>query len=246
MSARDYRCLVSGVSLLGASCAGVLLAPREGVLRPVALPLFGRYWGAGFPQELDEGANYRLILDALLLARDQGQLGVDWAQLGVDPFALDDMEAFLSLVALGQLHAPLAITLHGAPLSFALLEANVAATFMDREPHGLEDVELFQLPERVLCNPIGCALYAGYLDLPLKLRLQFGLSFLGLSALDHEMQLLGVRWEPPGLGWEVVSEQSASWLREAWQRFGDQEDLLAALEEYVQNGELEDILQAEQ
>ena len=242
MTTRDLRCLFSGVSLWGAETALVLLGPDEGALRPISLPLLGRYLGHGLLEDITDGPNCALILAALQKACDEGALRVDWQGLGVEPTLLEDLQSFLSLVAYAQLSCPDAIVLHDHPLQFALLEANVLAALVARPTTGLDDARLDELPSRVFGGRNGAAtLYRALASQPLALRLRFGQSLLGLYALERAFEAEGLSWSSPGGGWERDDGRAASWLEQALLRFRDQLDVIEALDEYSQ-GTVEDEL----
>lgn len=213
---------------------------------PVCLPLWGEYKGAGFLEEVNEGANAQMILSAFQAALAAGRAQIDWQALGMEPYALEHIESLLSVVACAQLNAPDACTWEGGRVSFALLEGNVAATLMSRDPQELPPkTEVDQLWEHVFPQyPLSRAVYSGLSDSPLRERCQFGLSLVGFAALVEAVRGRSGAWVPTREFYEARPGQRQLWLAKALVEHADEPDLIEALEDYASpelgDAELED------
>lgn len=132
MSSRDYRCALSGVSLLGAEAALVLLERADESWLPASLPLFGIYDGQGTLTEMVEGPNAELLVERLESAMAAGRLSIDFDALGIGAQDLQSLEMALGLVALSQVGGVDAVRFDERPLGFAVLSGHVAAQFISQ------------------------------------------------------------------------------------------------------------------
>lgn|GEM_PF-2344124 len=238
MSLRDFRCLLSGVSLLHAECALVFLSAGSGKWTPVSLPLWGTYEGVGTLGQMAEGPNAELILAGFQTALREGRAELDHTALGGLADDVSHIETLVNLVALSQIQGLNAVRWEGRALGFGLASAQVAAAFMARDPVLAPDIALEELPDFVLSEPPSSLIYAPLREAQLNLRCKFGLSFYGFLALKQAFAKQGGKWEPPGDGIELRDSHPQVWLAEAMLSASSQEDVLEALRE-IQESELE-------
>ena len=233
----DYRCALSGVSLLGAEAMAVLLARpqlEKGPFFSVALPIFGQYDGSLALGDVHEGPNSAAILRAFTQDWAKGRAVVDFEALGVEPFAIDHIETLLSLIRLNQVHASNALFWHGLELDFALFESNVAAAAMQDEPEALLDVASDELVWAVLGrHPLTSSIYLQALSGGPRLRCKYGLSAVALASLALRLRSENLPWSGPGAGYPSEARQPLVWLTEATERWGQDAALVEALEEYA-------------
>ncbi len=232
MSIRDFRSLVSQVSLFGAETALVLLQREGDHFIPISLPLWGRYEGCGTLSEVEPGPNAELVLSAFQRALQEGQASIDWNDLGVPPCDVDHIETLLSLIACAQLHGKEALTWHGSALGFALLSGHVAAALMTREPCIESSMSVEELPAAVLKSPSSAAIYGSLGGKSLTLKCKFGLSFVGFFALEETMSAENIHWIPTTQVIEEGERNADLWLAEAMVRFSENAEILEALEDY--------------
>lgn len=238
---RDYQCMITGVGLIGAECGAVLLREGSSGFQPVSLPLWGHYLGRGFLEEVSEGPNAEILLEALQRLHACGRLVVDWNALGIEPRELDHVETVLGLLALARIHGPTAIRCDGAALGFCILSAHVAASLMNEEPSSVpSSVSVERLPTVVFDNaPLGQELYAGYSSLPVRLRCHFALALVGLAALSDGLASRAIPWSPPTPPTAVDAAATEQWFSQALASAQDDPVLLAGLAEHA-SGRSED------
>jgi len=235
MSLRDFRCQVSGVSLLHAEVAVVLTARMPGgEYGPVALPLFGRYAGQGFVEEVQDGPNADLILAAFQHGLQSGAVVANWESLGMAPLEVDHIETLLSLVSCAQIHGEGALAWEGLELGFSLIQAHVAAALMEAEAEDLPPSQTLEsLPGFVLGNSsVSKQIYAPLRDAGVRLRCRFGLSFVALQVLKEAMAERDRGFDSPGMGIDEDDSQPDVWLAEALLAAEGDEELALALAEY--------------
>lgn len=240
MSRRDFRCAFSGVSLLNSEVAAVLLEETDGGWRPVALPLFGVYEGIGTVSDVNDGPNAELILSWFQSGLDGRKVEIDFAALGLAPQAVDHIETLLSLVACSQFEGGGAVRTAEGALGFALLSAHLAASLMEAEPELPLEVPVERLSEIVFDSELGRAIYEPLRHESHRLRCKFGLSMIGLAALDQALRARGRKWGPPGSGIAVSDAEPALWLAEALLAFAESPSIIEALEDYA--GQAEDAI----
>lgn len=239
----DYRCMITGVGLLGAECGCVVLAQTpDAAFVPITLPLWGRYTGHGAVEDIHEGPGADLILGGLQGLQQSKHLRVNWATLGVEPQPLDHIEAVLGILALAHIHAPSAVQCQGRVLRFALLSGHVAAALMAEEPVRLpHDTPIEQLPEVVFNqDPLASTLYAPLAAQSVRLRCRFGLILAGFAALDDGLLSRNLRWSPPGEATIASAAASERWLAHALAQASDDPVLLAGLSEHLSAGSEEE------
>lgn len=241
MSLRDFRCQLSGISLLHAECALVLLSSNSGRWVPLSLPLWGVYEGVGTLGQMDEGPNAELILAGFQRALREGRAELDRNTLGDLADELDHVETLVNLIAFSQVQGLDAVRWEGQPVGFALASAHVAAAFMTGEPELSPDLPLEGLPGFVLPEPASLSIYAPLSQAKLNLRCKFGLSFYGFLALTQEFARQGRAWAPPGLGIDVSESRPQAWLAEAMLAAAGHEELLEALREIQESGSEDDV-----
>lgn len=236
MSVRDFRCVFSGVSLLGSEVAVVLLQRLGERWRPAALPLFGTYEGTGTVAEVNEGPNSELILHAL---GQDGSAGVvfDFEAMGLEPQPIEHIETFLGLVACSQLQSGNLVRASEGELGFALLSAHVAAALMEREPELAQETSVEGLGEVIFDSELARSIYRQVRAQNHRLRCKFGLSMVGLAALDQSMMAWGKSWTTPGPGIPLEEADAALWLTQATVEFSQDEGIIEALEDYAGQGE---------
>lgn len=233
MSVRDFRCAFSGVSLLGSEVAVVLIERVGERWRPLALPLFGLYEGACTVTEVSDGPNAEMILRAL----GDGGVDIDFKAMGLASGPVEHIETFLDLVACSQLHGDDAVRVGRAPLGFALFSAHVAATLMNEEPQLPLATSVEDLAEVVFESEFGRHIYRQLGAESHRLRCKFGLSMVGLLALDQHMTARGKVWSPPGPGIPDAEADPALWFTLAVAEFAGDEALIEALEDHAGQGE---------
>lgn len=243
MSCRDFRCAFSGVSLLNAEVAVVLLQESGTIWVPVALPLFGVYEGLGTVGEVNDGPNADLILAWFQAGIEAGQVHVGFDALGIPPQPIDHIETLLSVVACSQLQGQGSVwtvspsTQREGALGFALLSAHVAATLMEDEPTLRPEVQVEDLPQVVFDSDLGHLIYQPLRHQTHRLRCKFGLSMVGLAALSQGMSAHNRPWGPPGDGILLAESEPALWLAQAMVEFAESPSLIEALEDYAGQGE---------
>lgn len=233
MSRRDFRCGLTGVSLLGAEAALVLIQKTGEIWHLSSLPLFGRYEGAGTLTEVSEGPNADLLLAFFKSAHASGQVVVDFEKMGLSEQPLDDLEMWLSLLACSQVGNHDACRYLEQPLGFCLFSAHVLAQLMGGEPEEPIGLSLEALPTAVLGPGFGPHVYQGLSSRSLKTRCKFALSFLGLLAAKQEMERREVALLPPGPGIFEDETEPARYLAEALVAFASSVELVEALEDYA-------------
>lgn len=238
MSLRDYRCAYTGVSLLNSEVAAVLLVESSAGWRPISLPLFGVYEGLGTVGEVNEGPNADLILAWFQREFEEGKMRVDFAGMGLAPQDIDHIETLLSLIACSQIHGEGAVRTQDGDLGFALVSAHVAATLMEGEPELPGEIPVERLYQVVFDSEHARRIYRPVEHESHRLRCKFGLSMVGLSALDQAMKARQRSWAPPGLGVPLADAEPALWLAEALAEFASSPSIVEALEDY--SGQSED------
>ncbi len=233
MTRRDYRCAFSGVSLLDREVAVVLLEQAEESWRPVGLPLFGVYEGMGTVADVNDGPNADLILAAVQKAIEERRVVVDFEAMGLEEQPIDHIETLLGLLACSQIQGDGAARTSEGALGFALLSAHVAAALTENEPDIAQAVLIEELPEHIFDSAFGREIYAPLRYQPHRLRCRFGLSLVGLGALDAQMRARKKAWVPPGEGIDLAESEVAVWLAQAMVELGSDESLVDALEEYA-------------
>lgn len=233
MSVRDFRCVFSGVSLLGSEVAVVLLQRLGDRWCPAALPLFGLYEGACTVSEVSDGPNAEMILSAV----SEGRVEIDFDAMGLASQPVLHIETFLELIACSQLHGDDAVRSGEGPMGFALLSAHVAAALMNAEPELPLAPSVENLAEDVFESSFGRQTYRQLGALSHRLRCKFGLSMVGLAALDQSMKAWGKPWSPPGPGIPEEEADPALWLTLATVEFAGDEALIEALEDHAGQGE---------
>lgn len=234
MSVHDVRCMVSGISLLGAQTALILLSrsPEASAWQLAGLPLWGVYLGTGTLEEVNHGANAELLLEAFAEAAAANELRIDWEQLGMAAFPFDCIEDILMLLACARIHAPEAVIWGQEVVSYALVEAHFGAALMSREPVGLSDLKIEELPDVVFAKAAcGQRIYSRLSARSLKQKCQFGLSFLGLAAFAEQLEDQQI--EPAGPFFVAEPGQKERWLAAALETFAEAPDIVEALEEYA-------------
>ena len=232
----DYRCLVSGVSLLGAETMGLLCAASaaEGPFLPCALPLWGRYEGNGSLAEVQVGPNAEVIVRAFHDDIRRGEARIDWSDLGVAPVDLDHIETLLAVVRTNSIHGLDAVRWRGRLVDLALVQADVAAALMQDEPARLSRIPVDELPQAVV---EGSPIFAEVMRLAFsrgpKMRCKFGLSLVSLASFVDQLDLLGVTLGGPQHGIQLEMSEPARWLAEAYQHFSTNDPMRQALDEYV-------------
>jgi hypothetical protein len=237
MNRRDFRCAFSGVSLLNAEVVAVLLLKEGTHFRPFSLPLFGVYEGHGTVAEVNEGPNADLILAWFQQGLAEERVQVDFAAMGLKPQAIDHIETLLSLVACSQIQGGEAVRASEGQLGFALLSAHIAATLMEGEPALPSENSVEDLPRVVFDSELGRCVYSPLRHESHRLRCRFGLSMVGLAALDQAKKARGRPWCPPGSGIEIEDAEPALWLAGALVEFADSAELVAAIEDYSRQAE---------
>lgn len=240
MSHRDFRCALSGVSLLNSEVAAVLLEETEGGWRPACLPLFGVYEGIGTVSDVNDGPNADLILAWFQRGLEGQKVFVDFAAMDLAPQEVDHIETLLSLLACSQIQGGGAVRTQNGALGFALLCAHLAATLMEGEPELPLEVPVERLAEVVFDSELGRLIYEPLRNESHRLRCKFGLSMIGLGALDQAMKAWDRKWVPPGPGIAATDAEPALWLAEALLEFADSPSIIEALEDYA--GQAEDEL----
>lgn len=216
----------------------MLLQEVEGSWCPVALPLFGVYEGVGTVGEVNEGPNADLILAWFQESLRDGGLVVDFDAMGLMPQPIDHIETLLSVVACSQIQGQGAVRTdslsheNGGALGFALLSGHVAATLMEGEPTLRADVRVEDLPEVVFRLDLGRTIYGPLRHESHRLRCKFGLSMVGLAALDQGMTAWNRHWAPPGGGIVLADAEPSLWLAQAMLEFANSPSLIEALEDY--------------
>lgn len=235
MSLRDFRCLVSGVSLLDSEAAAWLFVVEPGgVPRPIALPIWGSYGGLGRLEEVAEGPNTTLLERAFVKGLKQGRVVAPWGELGLSPGAITDAAGILSLALLTSIHGGRSsLSWHGSPVQCALIEAHVAAALMQGEPERLHAVPVEELGPLVLPHAISRDIYRPVMQATATERCKFGLGFISCAAFIEALGGWGVELRGPGQGIELSSRSEQEWLAGALQRFSDDESLLLALSDYA-------------
>lgn len=235
MSTRDFRCLVSGVSLLGAEAAAWLFVREEGGRAlPITLPIWGCYGGHGRLEDVSDGPHTKLLEQAFVRGGEQGSVRVSWERLGLSPGAIDHVEGIVSLALMASIHGELdAFLWHDQAVHCALFEANVAAALMQGEPRRLHSAKVHELGSLVLPHRISRDIYGPVADATATERCKFGLGFVSCAALIDALVGLRIEVRGPGSGIALAERREQEWLAAALQRFSENEVLLLALSEYA-------------
>lgn len=232
MTQRDFRCVLGGVSLFRAEAALVFLFREGENWLPLTLPLWGTYDGLGSLGEVGEGPNADFILSAFVEAEAQGELSFPLS--GQDGVAFDDIETVANIVACSQVQGLGDFRWSEKEIGFALLSAHMAAALMDRESSLDLATKLDDIAKLVLPSPLSKKIYGTLVDVPLRLRTKFCLSFLAFAALQDAMSELAIPWTPAGAGISLEVRQPELWLQEAMLRHSDSPNFLEAIEAYIE------------
>lgn len=233
MSRHDFRCALSGVSLLNAEVALFLVERRGDLWHPASLPLWGTYDGSGVLAEFQEGPNADVLLDGWIGELRSGNVHVDFEKMGLVERPLESLEMMLGVMACSQIGNCDAIRVGGNSAGFVLLSAHVAAHLMELLPNLRADVTLEALPDEVFEGGWGSRLYASLSKLELAVRCKFGISLSGLLALAQRTNDLKITLAPTAEGILESESEPARYLAEALVRFATDEVLSAALEDYA-------------
>ncbi len=233
----DYRCAISGLSLMGAETMAVVLASRDGqtgTYVPCALPLFGTYDGSGSLVEVSEGPNAEAILGAFNRDLEQGLATVEWTRFSLQPMALDHIETWLGLLRANAIHELDAVSWRGYRLDLAFFESHVAAAHMQAEPQRLFGVPVDKLPQAVFFDhPLASRIYEAAFECGPQLRCKYGLSLVAFASLWEALGPRGADLDGPGYAYPLEASQGALWLAEAYRDLGADEALLEALDDYT-------------
>jgi len=229
----DYRCGLSGLSLLGAETMAVLHTPMgPGQSMPCSLPLWGTYDGSGTLVEVQEGPNAELLVRVFSEDLDAGRAQVDWRRLTIAPVPIDHIETLLALIRTNEIHGLGAVTWRGHEPHVALFESNIAAAAMQGEPDLLHGVRIDDLLVAVLGeSALAQAIYARIGEDGPKMRCKWGLSLVALAALISELIARGLTFRSP----VPVAEQDrdpAQWLALSYADLREAPLMLEALSEY--------------
>jgi hypothetical protein len=233
MSRHDFRCALSGVSLLDAEAALLLVERREARWRLASLPLWGTYDGSGTLAELQEGPGSELLLEGWLREQGRGSVTVDFESMELSERPMDSLEMVLSLMACSQVGGLDAVRVGPNPVGFVLLSAHVAAHLMELEPELDRGVKLEGLADVAFEGGWGSRLYAPLSQLPLIVRCKFGISLAGLISLRRRFESLKIEPSPTSEGIAESESEPARYLAEAMVKFESDEVLLSALEDYA-------------
>lgn len=241
----DFRCMITGIGLLGAECAVILLAERDLAERdsaerdasfvPISLPLWGQYFGKGTVEEIAEGPNADAILRGMQQLQRDERLTIDWTALGIDRQSFDHVEDVIGLLSLAHIHGPEAMKCDGRRLTFALSSSYVTASLMEEESDTIATtVPVERLPEVVFDeDPIAQTLYADFARLPIRLRCRFGLALAGLSSLSAGLRARDVAWAPPPPPLPVDATASEKWFARALTRAQSDPIVMAGLADHA-------------
>lgn len=233
MSRHDFRCALSGVSLIDAEVALLLVERRAGRWHLASLPLWGIYDGSGTLSEFQEGPNADLLLEGWTGELRRGNVRVDLEAMGLSEQPLDSLEMMLSVMACSQVGGFDAVRVGDRPVGFLLLSGHVAAHVMELSPELDRGVTLESLPEAVFRGGWGSRLYGELRHLPLTVRCKFGILLAGLLALSQRLDSLKIELRPTTEGIVESESEPARYLTEAMMRLSNDEVLLSALEDYA-------------
>lgn len=221
----DYRCMVTGVSLLGAKTALFILRRGPEGFEPVALPIFGSYdRGGGVDGIEDDFTSRRLpvVFNELVSA---GGIVVDWERIGESPEPFRDAETLVRLLDRNCIEGDNeGITCEGAAISYSLVSAPIVrALFASPTAHHVAE------PMTVVVSALEPAptLYpATSPDEVMK-------ATAALSRMRSWLRTRKLVWSPPSDPSQHDDEETGQYYADALKRFADDLVVLAGLRAYA-------------
>jgi hypothetical protein len=216
--------MVTGVSLLGADAALVLLQQRAAVYNPIALAITGNYNRLGSIDGIDEDANTILVLNYFLEKLGCGEFVIDQDYFAPERYPIKNLEQLLWGFERNMNDYENAAVLNGQRIVFALIYRGVWSAIAQSTPptHESPTTQFRRLFEGV---PIAEEIYQGNLA---KVSRHLG----ELSAVSNFLASCGLAWKPAEEVGQHFTEEMRQFLEEARQGYRDSPSVLQALDDY--------------
>jgi hypothetical protein len=220
----DYRCMITGVSLLGADTALVLLQRTTAGHQPISLAIKGNYDRFGAIDGIDQDANTDLVLQYFHDKFERGEFVLNQVFLkNVDDY-FEDIEGLLKVFERCVTEWDQLANLNGQTIQYALICREVwDAIVRPATPPRESDASLFQ--SLFQNSPVAKDIYSDSLpevSVPLK----------ELAAIQDFMTSRSLTWQIPEDAHQHWEEEIQEYLDEARQTFHDAPSVLAGLDAY--------------
>jgi hypothetical protein len=235
----DYRCMVTGLSLLGERAALFLLERRGGGYFPCALPIVGSYDRLGCVDNIELGHNATHILASFGRDREPRLVTINWTALGEAPRNFSNFEDVAYVLDRGVIEVDDLVVCAGSALSYSLLHQGIAAALMSLPSHD----DLRKLDTAGLARvAFGEAEFPRVAYQPLASdrspeEAGFRQELVGLIAMNQWLARNGIPWEPPSDPGQHGADEKRRFLAEAKDRFAKAAELTDALRDYEQTAD---------
>lgn len=220
----DYRCSISGLSLMPSGAYLVLMEKLEDGYRPIALPVLGAYDRLGSIDMVEEDDHTRRLVAFAREAVDSGRMTVDWDEIGSE--SIDEVEELFRASERSSSQEYDALTLDGARIVHTLILDHVWEAFADPGRHAERSAgEL--LDEIFGSDSTAHALYGDGSDMQASLA--------AMRGFQDFMDRIGATWTVRDDYEQHYSDELREYIDEARGRFADLPAMLAVIEAHEED-----------
>jgi len=217
----DCRCMISGVSLKGASALLVPLQEIDGAFAPIALAIKGKYNRLGSIDGVEADANTAAVLKFFLDRLASGEFVVDADYLRREKlFPIATIEQLLQAFERNINDHSQAAVLNRRPVVFALIGSSIWQSIVEAET-----LRILPLETVLGSNSVATQIYA-------KSTYPVRDCVAELDCVSNFLDARNLPWQSAGDPGQHYSNDMQVFLNAAKEKFRDSEMLLAGLQAY--------------
>ena len=220
----DYRCSVSGLSLMPSYTYLILLEKIDDGYRPLSLPVHGCYDRLGSVDGVEEDDHTRLLVDFATRMVAAERMTVDWEEVGKDTF--EDIEDVLRASERSSSQGYDALTLDGVRIVHTMISDEIWNALADPAKHKARSAS------ELMDHVFGAAskaheIYAsgeGVRD-----------TLAAMAGFMDFMSDIGESWTVRDDYEQHYGDELREYLDEARERFADRPDVLEAIDRHEED-----------